>query len=428
MGDLTKKKILIVEDNKNIAELEVQFLGEAGYATQLVPTASYAVGFLATDRYDAVVLDYQLPGGGAWDVLKAAQECTPRVPVIVATASGSETVAADAIQRGAADYLIKSTTFWDKLPAAVSRAIELAGAQEALRRSEANFHALVASAPDGFVVIRQGRIVYVNPALLRILGYAEASQLVGQPAIEALIHVEERARGNARLQEAQKGAALKAEERRFLSKDGDSVWTEVVGVNIHFEGGPAVAIFARDISDRKRLEQQLREKEEAILEAERQLARMDALTGIHNRRGCEDVFKREALRATRDEVPFSLALLDVDHFKKVNDTHGHDAGDQVLKAVAEVLRTELRGTDLAGRWGGEEMIALLPSTSREEALAMADRLRLALERRVGPMTKIPVTASFGAGLFSAGDTLEALVAKADRRLYEAKSSGRNCVR
>src|SRR4051812_18797148 len=120
-----KKSILIVEDNKSIADLEMDFLGHAGFAVHLAPTAAYAVAFLRDKRYDAVILDYQLPGGGAWDVLETAQNLIPRVPVILATASGSETVAADAIRRGASDYLVKSTSFWEQLPTAVHRVTKL---------------------------------------------------------------------------------------------------------------------------------------------------------------------------------------------------------------------------------------------------------------------------------------------------------------
>ena len=161
---------------------------------------------------------------------------------------------------------------------------------------------------------------------------------------------------------------------------------------------------------------------------QQQLALTDALTGCFNRRAFELQLERDLRLATRMRQPVSLILLDVDHFKRVNDTHGHDAGDAALRFLADVLRSELRSVDTAARYGGEEFAVILPQASLDGAQIVAERLRARVEE-----TAIPgigqITASFGIATFPlhAGRP-DQLVTVADAALYEAKHGGRNTVR
>jgi two-component system cell cycle response regulator len=155
------------------------------------------------------------------------------------------------------------------------------------------------------------------------------------------------------------------------------------------------------------------------------LAQRDPLTGLGNRRSFNDVLEREMARARRDGTDLGLALFDVDHFKAVNDEHGHQVGDQVLRCVARALEGDVRGADLASRFGGEEFVVLLPGASADRATHTADRLRLAVAASPAP---VPVTISAGVATFPAHAATGAqLIALADRALYEAKRSGRNRV-
>lgn len=159
-------------------------------------------------------------------------------------------------------------------------------------------------------------------------------------------------------------------------------------------------------------------------------ALVDGLTGLANRRSCEDTLAAELSRAERYPAPLAVVLADLDDFKDVNDRFGHQAGDVVLREFAALLRENLRDIDLAGRWGGEEFLLLLPGTDLEGAAQVAERVRRALHHRILLSVEgepIPVTASFGVAEYPTADSAPALFAAADAALYEAKRQGKNRV-
>ncbi|MBQ0930523.1 GGDEF domain-containing protein [Ideonella alba] len=162
------------------------------------------------------------------------------------------------------------------------------------------------------------------------------------------------------------------------------------------------------------------------------LADTDALTGLRNRRALLEALQGEVARARRSGRPLSVAVLDLDHFKSVNDHHGHEAGDQVLRQFAELMRRELRGYDTGGRLGGEEFVVLMPDTDLALAVASIDRLRAALAAR--PLAwideQVDMTVSAGVACLSAEDEGDGsdLLRAADLALYAAKRDGRNRVR
>lgn len=180
-----------------------------------------------------------------------------------------------------------------------------------------------------------------------------------------------------------------------------------------------------------RMNRELEEKRAAL----EQLSRTDGLTGLINRRHFEERLEAEWARSVRYRAPLSCMLLDIDHFKKVNDTWGHPFGDLVLKEVAGVARRALRDVDVLARYGGEELIALLPETSPDEAWRAAERVRLGVEamrltcRTVEPPAVVRCTASIGVATAPSPSIESAaqLVQLADECLYEAKQGGRNQV-
>lgn len=162
----------------------------------------------------------------------------------------------------------------------------------------------------------------------------------------------------------------------------------------------------------------------------RELAATDGLTGLANRMSLASNFQRERSRALRLQSPLSLVVMDIDHFKYINDRYGHAGGDLALRHLADSLRERLRDTDLICRLGGEEFALLLPDTPLDEAAALADELRLWLAERPLLLSDEPYVLAFSAGVATLGEDardLDDLLLVADRRMYEAKAGGRNQV-
>jgi diguanylate cyclase (GGDEF)-like protein len=162
------------------------------------------------------------------------------------------------------------------------------------------------------------------------------------------------------------------------------------------------------------------------------IANIDGLTGLFNRRWMNEYFQRQISRALNDNKPMALILADLDNFKTINDKHGHMVGDEVLFAVASVLSQQVRPTDLLARFGGEEFAFILPETSPEVAHQIAERIRSTLEAtKLGfddeVKVEIHVTLSLGVTNLMLGDNINILLSRADQALYQAKENGRNCV-
>jgi two-component system cell cycle response regulator len=186
-------------------------------------------------------------------------------------------------------------------------------------------------------------------------------------------------------------------------------------------------------AERRRLQQEA-ETARRELRAAQQLARLDELTQLFNRRALDDMLAEEFARARRYQRPLSVMMIDLDHFKDINDRHGHQAGDSVLREAARLVRSELRAIDKPTRYGGEELCLVLPEAGAEEAAALGERLRLAIERHVfraerdGKPLELRITASIGVAALAEGvASAELLLQAADRALYDAKAAGRNRV-
>jgi len=168
-------------------------------------------------------------------------------------------------------------------------------------------------------------------------------------------------------------------------------------------------------------------KLESAAETISRIARTDELTGLHNRRSFNENLTLAFSAARRHGHPLSLISIDLDHFKNVNDTFGHDVGDLVLKEFSVLLQEIVRIEDIASRWGGEEFIVLLPNTPSEAAAIMAERIRHTLEQQSSSASPLALTASFGVTQLNAEDDRDELIRRVDKALYTAKRNGRNRV-
>ncbi len=277
------------------------------------------------------------------------------------------------------------------------------------------------------LVDRDGNLQFMNPEVEHLLEYDE-DELRMRPVHETIhIQCEDGTRlgdGNSLLGRA----ILEGEEYRnnddvFTCKSGRLLPVSVVCRPVVSDGENSGAVIAfGDITEQKRYRESL-EHINRILERQ---ASTDALTGIYNRMRFSKLLDVELNRSRRYGTPLAVILLDIDKFKSVNDTYGHLAGDNVLKALALLLTGSIRSSDVVARWGGEEFIVMAPGCGLQEGAALAEKLRAAVAEHDFPLPR-PVTSSFGVATFVEDDTELTLTNRADQALYVAKESGRNRV-
>jgi diguanylate cyclase (GGDEF)-like protein/PAS domain S-box-containing protein len=309
----------------------------------------------------------------------------------------------------------------------------LIDAETRARDSEARYRLLAEYSSDVTVAVADGAIVYVSPAAFEMLGW-QPGQIVGRTLAE-FCHPDDLASVNEALRRLD-GEPQADYRARVRHADGSHVWVESRArlSPVGLEPSPAsrlLVLNVRCIAARKKVEDEL---ERALVRLEEQ-AVTDALTGLANRRRFDEALAVEWRRAQRDVAPLSLLMVDIDHFKTLNDTHGHPAGDAVLARLGSVLASfGQRAGDLVARYGGEEFTLLLPNTALEHALVIAEKLRRSVARQqwgdIGLPADTAIRVSVGvccadAGLL-AGEG-DALVRCADEALYAAKRAGRNRV-
>ncbi|BAE50749.1 Response regulator [Paramagnetospirillum magneticum AMB-1] len=212
--------------------------------------------------------------------------------------------------------------------------------------------------------------------------------------------------------------------------DRDNCWYQLSETLIDwFDGRRVKHSVAVDIGALKNAQNELSEAYAmlALKSVELEKASItDALTGLFNRRRLDESFAHELDRAQRYAEPVSLIISDVDHFKSVNDIHGHHVGDEVLQAMAGLLRHGVRALDVVGRWGGEEFLIICPNTDLDGATALAEKLRAAIASAQFPGIGTS-SASFGVAQYQDGESFKDTVARADTALYRAKVNGRNRI-
>ena len=314
--------------------------------------------------------------------------------------------------------------------------------EDRLRDNEARIRRMLEHLPTPIAAssVHAGRpVLFYNQAFTRAFGYGlEDIPTVDDWYRRAYPDDQYRAQVQARWHETfaralATGGVMDAMEYRVTCKDGA---VRDVLISASALDDMQLVSFV-DISERKAYERELEIAYEATATANRklqdlnrqlnQLATTDALTGVWNRRHFEQVVVTELARAQRYQEPLALLLIDVDHFKAINDHHGHQVGDQVLVELTRRIQAQLRAADVLARWGGEEFVALLPQTPAEPARSLAERLRRLVAAKPFPAAG-KVTASFGLAQLRPRESLDAWLKRVDDALYAAKAAGRDCVR
>lgn len=282
---------------------------------------------------------------------------------------------------------------------------------------EARLQAILEQSPVGVSVSRRGDgiVIFANSRFAELVGLPR-ERIIGSKARDYYVDDEQRGRVVTRLKAS--GSVLNMEVQ-FRRADGSAFWTLFTVNQAVIQGLPVNLAWIYDYTERRNMEEALRD-----------MASKDPLTGIYNRRSFMELARQQLARSHRFKEPMSVVVLDVDHFKRINDTYGHAIGDDALRMVAGACTSSLREYDIFGRLGGEEFVAALPGTTVDESCAVAERLRRNIARMTLPGLegRINLTASIGiAGIEGAGDTLEKAIHRADLALYRAKNEGRNRV-
>jgi diguanylate cyclase (GGDEF)-like protein/PAS domain S-box-containing protein len=418
---MSKATILIVEDNGILATHLQGVLLRSGYAApEPVASGEEALVAIAASSPNLVLMDVQL--AGALDGVATAEQIRARfnIPVVYLTAFSQ----AEQLQRAKVTdpygYLVKPVSERELL-ATLEIALYRYTTDLRLKESEQRLNLALQGAELGlWDYDLQTKTWLYNPRCAEMLGYQpeELASLGGQWTY--LIHPDDLPSVRiAMATHLENRAPLYECEYRMRHKDGDWIWMLDKGKVTHYspDGQPLrVSGTLLEINERKHLEEYLR-----------RLATTDLLTGVFNRRYLLPIMENEIHRAQRYARPVSLIMLDVDHFKNVNDMFGHEKGDEVLCGITHRIQQRLRHSDVFSRWGGEEFMILAVETPGAQAVALAETLLTALRNTPFPGIG-PVTASFGVTQYRPEEMLNDWLKRVDDLVYEAKRTGRNQVR
>jgi diguanylate cyclase (GGDEF)-like protein/PAS domain S-box-containing protein len=458
MNEMNSLRILLVEDDEHDRLAFHRSFRMSEVACEIIECmgAPEALALVTDDsaRFDVVVIDHHLPRVYGLDLCKQLLDSRVNIPLVILTGSGSEQVAVDALKAGVNDYIIKDpdSGYLAMLPVLLPEVVRNYGerlarvqAEEEVRESRERLAQIVEgfSVPT-FVIDANHTVTHWNRACVSITG-VPASEVIGtrnqwrafypaeRPVMADLIvdgaddEIIARHYGGKFRRSAVIEGAYEAEDFFPHFGEGGKWLYFTAALSMDSEGKVIGAIETlQDITERKRAEEALKESEHRYYE----LSITDSLTGLYNSRHFYGQIQQEMERAQRYQRPLSLLLLDVDDFKRFNDTFGHLEGDRVLSGLAQVIRNCIRLADSAYRYGGEEFVVILPETDSEEALHVAERLRSSFEL----MTFCPqgngdvnLTISIGVSRFQAEDNVKSFVRRADEGTYAAKRQGKNRV-
>ena len=455
-------KVLLIEDDPDDVFL-IQDMIESVcgllYCFELahVNRVSGGLEYIREHHVDVVLSDLGLPDSQGLATVTTLLEQAQAIPIVVLTGLADEAVGMEAVKMGAQDYLIKGEVEREVLVRAMTYAIQRKKEQEELRRKNAELATLY------HVSQKVNQSINLHETLAEVLEAITGIETLGleQRGVlflvqdEKLVLVHELGHNlsivplfladhrSCRLDTCLCALAARTGEI-VLSKNSETddrhtlQYPEIpthghiilplkakkclvgvlclylpVNVEVEKEKMDLLIALGNQIGiaiDNARL------YEETL-----SLSLRDPLTGLANRRHMEIIMHDNLSRAKRSGKPFSVIMFDIDHFKKVNDTQGHDAGDLILIETTKVAAKELRDIDLKVRFGGEEFLVLLPDADLSEACNVAERIRLAVQQ------KVAVTISLGVTSYRAGDDQEILIKRVDAALYQAKNQGRNRV-
>lgn len=428
----TELSILIIDDDEVDRMALRRSLRTIDAAAHVQDAGDSASGLSQLQRqiYDCAFVDYRLPDGDGLEILQRAREQHIETPIVMLTGHGDEMLAVEALKSGAVDYLPKAALTAERLWRSLRHVLRLKQTEqernaalhklvESERALRHMAHAIQNAAESVMITDIGGNIIYVNPAFTSLAGYSRQEVMGRNPRLlKTDRHPPEFFRSMWQAITAGKIWRGEVINRR---KDGRLFEAALTIAPVHDDHGNREGYVAthRDITEEKRIAQEMR-----------RLAHTDELTGLYNRRHLMERLDEEMARVRRYRRSFCLMLIDLDHFKRINDTYGHLKGDEVLVTSAHLIREVARATDMAGRYGGEEFCVILPETGLLKGQLMAERVRTRFAQQCYRVDadEFRVTCSIGLAQCTEDITdRSVLLKRADDALYSAKEAGRNRV-
>lgn len=424
-------EILVVDDTPANLTLLTQLLLSQHYKARPVASGQAAVAAATAQLPELILLDVRLPDISGFSVCRQlkADAHTRQVPILFISAFDAPAEQLEGFAAGGVDFITKP--FEEQVVLArVATHLALARAQcqleadrqqladqnEQLAATQATLQRYIGIVNQYVSICRidtDGCIIDISDAFSQGSGYALA-ELLGRPFQQCIGHPRlppERLSDLWRT--LQRGISWHGELLN-RTKAGTDYWVQAsiepdcdASGEIH-----GFTLIQTDITDKKRVEQ---------------LSQRDPLTGLWNRRMLDEQLTEEWQRARRHQRPCCLIMIDIDHFKAINDNYGHLVGDRVLTELAALFQANIRVVDNVGRWGGEEFLILCPETTLEQGAQLAEKLRALTAQHTFPEVA-QLTASFGVAELAPRETTQDLLQRADEALLQAKRQGRNCVK
>lgn len=418
-----RPKILIVDDERLNISIVAEILSPE-YDLLVATNGEKVLQIVSLDpKPDLILLDIVMPGMNGFEVAKQLKEDpeTLQIPIIFLTAKHDNESIVQGFGLGAVDFVTKPFQK-EELVARIKNTLQIYNLKNALNRALEKSQQYAKTVENQMALIDkniimsstdlEGKITEVSEAFCKISGYKKEyligknHRIVRHPDMKAPLFV--------KLWETITHGDTWHGELKNRSKHGLYYWldTMIYPVVDDFGNRTGYTAISHNITNKKRVEE---------------LSVTDQLTQLHNRMFMENSFRGEIKRSKRYGYAFTVIMLDIDHFKEVNDTFGHDVGDSVLIEIAKTLSENIRETDILGRWGGEEFLIICPHTTDTEAAIVAEKIRHTIEEHSFRIVDRK-TCSFGIAMFDLKeDDYKEVMKRSDEALYRAKKNGRNCV-
>ena len=408
-------RILFVNDKESDVELCLHELTRMDFAvsSDWVQIPAEYRERLRTQSYDVIVCDNSMPGWTGVEALELLHQSNQDIPFVLSSGNLEEEVTDSFIRKGVFDCVDKKRL--NRLPLAVAMAVEEKSrreernhAEKELRHSEAHYRALVENPTYGICHFDvDGRILDANAALVAMLGYGSKEELTAvNMATEIIRDPVERAQLFGSYRQTGQVDLIEVEWKR---KDGTPMKVRLSGQQVGVEDGAphGCEVIAEDVTAQRASEDHLRH-----------IAATDALTGLANYRRLSEILESEIKRSERTGRAFAVLLFDLNGMKRINDSHGHLAGNRALCRLSHIFRSSCRSIDTAARYGGDEFAIMLPETGATEAEGVGRRI---CKRLSNDCEEPHLSVSFGIAVYPEnGATIDALLQTADRSLYEMK--------